>query len=544
MGRFRWHRVRTVVRGSTSTIRVKPLRYEEEYTKVAEYPPILDTSYKERMRRKFIQWHEDVKSLNTVEEKLMKINMPKYYGWQSSILKEGIIDYNMLPLVQHITRTHLLEFNDLPKSHSENEVNEVLKDESYIVKLIKIRRLEWARHILRAIENINMQPLKKALCQSVSWMMIWENLLSSNSTESYWQTCQTNIETNPRVETFWLAGFENPPKNYLKGKDPWFKELAEEIPFNRWFQYFGSPVLHIRHELPLPAIGNQQLENIDYKIPNFQCDPKVVGVRCERRVGTNIPGFWPGDPCEFGLLSYHNRGYLLNRPKSFGSEDNAEALKVQAVLASFGWLHPQACYQGFSTYNDVTYPLVTQTVITNGKLWSFYVYQLNTTLIHSENAFNNPSYNLCWSTPELKLFEEITDGKVVGFNDEVLKNLIMFYINSPKARDGVELKPYLGKEEKHIANINDDKRRVWLENAFKHMYSGRPRHRTLPEIYDWEKIYKIRHKTRPHEARKRPFELRIDPYKRRYDEHVPKYIPKKLRDEDKPKKKFEDTYYP
>jgi hypothetical protein len=69
---------------------------------------------------------------------------------------------------------------------------------------------------------------------------------------------------------------------------------------------------------------------------------------------------------------------------------------------------------GFSTFNDVTYPLVTQTVITNGKLWSFYVYQLNTTLLHGEHTFNNPRHNLCWGTPELKLFEAIEDGKVIG----------------------------------------------------------------------------------------------------------------------------------
>jgi small subunit ribosomal protein S30 len=72
---------------------------------------------------------------------------------------------------------------------------------------------------------------------------------------------------------------------------------------------------------------------------------------------------------------------------------------------------------GFSTFNDVTYPLVTQTVITNGKLWSFYVYQLNTTLLHGEHTSNNPRHNLCWGTPELKLFETVEDGKVIGKHD-------------------------------------------------------------------------------------------------------------------------------
>lgn len=60
-------------------------------------------------------------------------------------------------------------------------------------------------------------------------------------------------------------------------------------------------------------------------------------------VGT---GFWPGDPCEFGLLSYHHRGHMHQRLLQYGEEDRAEALHVQAILASFGWLLPQACYQG------------------------------------------------------------------------------------------------------------------------------------------------------------------------------------------------------
>lgn len=79
----------------------------------------------------------------------------------------------------------------------------------------------------------------------------------------------------------------------------------------------------------------------------------------------------------------------------------------------------------------MTYPLVTQTVITNGKLWSFYVYQLNTTLVHSEHTANNPRRNLCWGTPELKLFEAIEDGRVIGKHDRLPPfNFVLFLILS------------------------------------------------------------------------------------------------------------------
>jgi hypothetical protein len=32
----------------------------------------------------------------------------------------------------------------------------------------------------------------------------------------------------------------------------------------------------------------------------------------------------------------------------YGEEDRAEALHSQAIFASYGWLFPQACYQGIN----------------------------------------------------------------------------------------------------------------------------------------------------------------------------------------------------
>lgn len=239
-------------------------------------------------------------------------------------------------------------------------------------------------------------------------------------------------------------------------------------------------------------------------------------------------GFWPGDTYKFGLLSYHNRGHMLERLDT-DLVDEKEAIHRQGIMASYGWLHAQANFLGFTTFNDITYPLVTQCIVTNGQLWSFYVYQLNTMLFHHKNIKENPKKNICWATKEMKLFEEIQDGKIIGFNEDVLKTLVKFYSNASKSRDGVELEPYLSKEEKLIADYEDDEKRQWLEREYKFITSNRPRH-TLPyEIYHWEKIYKIDHKKRPFEARRRPFELFIDPWKRKYDERQSAYIPRKLR---------------
>lgn len=242
-------------------------------------------------------------------------------------------------------------------------------------------------------------------------------------------------------------------------------------------------------------------------------------------------------------MSYHGRGYIHNRKESYGSDDNQEALHCQAMKASFGWLLGQASYQGFTTYNDITYPLVTQTIITNGQLWSLYAYQLNTIEMHNDRLDSNHKHNICFGTKPLQLYECIEDGKVKGLNEDVLKMVVQFYLNSPEEREH-EMKPYLGKEEQVVADIEDDNKRCWLEDRYKHLVANRPKHFLIPETFMWERIYKMEFNSRFHEAKRRPFELGINPFKRRLDEHLPPYIPKVLRPYPKCRKKFETTYYP
>lgn len=109
-------------------------------------------------------------------------------------------------------------------------------------------------------------------------------------------------------------------------------------------------------------------------------------------------------------------------------------------------------FVGFTTVNDITYPLVTQTILTNGKEFYFYVYQLNTILLFNKNATDNPKRNLCWASGSQKLYEEVKEGKVVGLNDEVVKMLVKLYLNEPQDRLGVNLRPFLSEQEKLAAD--------------------------------------------------------------------------------------------
>lgn len=76
----------------------------EVATKV-EYPPIIDRSPKLVKEREKLEWHEAVKNCTTIEEKLIKVNIPAYWGLRTTPLENDEYHYNCLPFFQHWTRT-------------------------------------------------------------------------------------------------------------------------------------------------------------------------------------------------------------------------------------------------------------------------------------------------------------------------------------------------------------------------------------------------------------------------------------------------------
>lgn len=76
-----------------------------------------------------------------------------------------------------------------------------------------------------------------------------------------------------------------------------------------------------------------------------------------------------------------------------------------------------AFWVGFGPYTELTYPLSTQTIITDGQNYSFSAYQLNTCALYNKHSGDaNPHRNVCFSTDEMKLYDIIEDGQVKGIN--------------------------------------------------------------------------------------------------------------------------------
>ena len=516
-------------------------------TSTIAYPPILDLSYKVRVRRKEEIWYEKIKKLETVEEKLYGINMPRYYGWKSLYLKERHVLCNSLDHAQYITRTHVVNNHELPDFYNNVITSEQLDAVIQIVKnhIENILGFEYYNRLREQEITEKTAENKKKLQDDLINGIVYQinRILLATLSSNLPHLMKAQVDYEPRVEAFWFIGGIDPPTLIRKTRanSKHLKAYADD-PVNMPVQYFGSPILQLRHQFPLKEIVPlNECKNLELNVPEFKFDPRTIGHTFSYKHATCIPGFWPGDPDEFGLLSYHNINNSRNSELYY-----EDSYIVQAIFASYGWLLSQASYQGFSTVYDITYPLTSQTVFTNGQEWSFCVYQLNTTLVHSEHVDQNPKRNMCWVTKPMKLFDTIEEGKVHGFNEDVLRTLIKFYVNMPEERLNVDMKPYLGKTVKYLADIENRDRRVFLERGFKHISSNRPKHYLMPEMYAWQKIYMVDHKTRPMDKKRDPWQFGYKPTKRRLDDHLPLYVPKCLRANPKKKRvdRWAKTYYP
>lgn len=69
---------------------------------------------------------------------------------------------------------------------------------------------------------------------------------------------------------------------------------------------------------------------------------------------------------------------------------------------------------GFSTFHDLTYPLTTTTIVTDGRIFSFFASQLNTLLMHDEFIDTNTKFNVCYGLPTYELFQKIEGDEIIG----------------------------------------------------------------------------------------------------------------------------------
>ena len=81
-------------------------------TVVAQYPEI--PQFKNKDEANYVELKKQMKSLNTVEEKQIYLNKPKYWGWYSCVMNIENIPPESLSLIQYATNTTIVK-NELPE---------------------------------------------------------------------------------------------------------------------------------------------------------------------------------------------------------------------------------------------------------------------------------------------------------------------------------------------------------------------------------------------------------------------------------------------
>lgn len=120
IARSRFHRhyvIGTVQNPQAQSLLKSSCTADDEYAAEPQYPPILDLSYEPRRLRKKQAWFDQMRQLDTVEEKQIGLNMSRYYGFKCLMLNDSDFQYNCLPFFQHVTRTVLNDLNEMPASY-------------------------------------------------------------------------------------------------------------------------------------------------------------------------------------------------------------------------------------------------------------------------------------------------------------------------------------------------------------------------------------------------------------------------------------------
>ncbi|KAH8273311.1 hypothetical protein KR018_011864, partial [Drosophila ironensis] len=516
------------------------------------YPAIENPSRKSRQVREARRWHMDIQEAPTVGEKAIKMNLPRYYGYKAVAFGDSCIPYNSLPITQHYTRTVLEKLMPEPPGPATAPAEESGQSTLGDARAEAIEVLEFCHDYFRHLLQRPQFSAKDADARERMFTQLVVEQLNRTLVQllggQYPHLNETEVDFNPRHEAFWAVGGVEAAKNVVNSKKgrKWQKDEAAGLT-DRFVQYSGAPLLSLRHRRQLaPWKAQDDSSNAELRegLPSFKYDARSLGYSTKHQHACNVPGYWPSaNGNNFGIISFLSRSHLQSRRKSYGQSDLQETLDSLAIQASYALLLGQASNNGFSTYNELSYPMNTQTVITNGREWSFYEYQLNTLLLHGD-AGENRRLNFCRGTPPIALYAEMSlEGKCVGFNDEVLRQLLNFYTKVPNVvRDAQEERPYLSSSAPSHENPEQAQ---FIDKTYKHLTSNRPRHLEIPEIYLWEKLYKIDNKTRAIEAKRRFFEMDINPWQRKLNQHDREYVPKAVRPGGRKNKeeRYKRTFY-
>ncbi|XP_023334071.1 39S ribosomal protein S30, mitochondrial [Eurytemora carolleeae] len=512
----------------------------DEYSETAMYPPI--SRYRTDDEKSAAKARDLVRECDTVEEKMYQINRPKYYGWWSYIMQPDKIPADLLDFTKFSTWTHVEQ--GLPEYfHNQvldTQAKSILAEVAPLIEMV-VRDESQFREIGKYVTNDKIRFSEKFANTADSWAAYTkENIFSRNLVKKIHEVLYSHLSSShphirdsvedydARNEAFWFRGGIQPDKSMLKKREGTkkmldkhrarvsyqVKEFGDEKvkePYERALQIKHNSVVQVRHENPLSEfVSRDSALCTNISVPIVDYDPRCYGLRTVCQHGTNIPGYWPEEPNQMGLFSYHTRVNVFNHKSLGGHKVITEEVEREqdiskGILTNFAWCLPQACYLGFSPLTDLTFPLVSQSMNTDGRKWSYFAYQMNTCDLSHNNMSDHTHQNILWSADPVLLYDKVEDGKVFNYNPDSLLPLIKMFLNKPRSRE-YSMTPYLGKIGKLVNHPDNYQRKRFME-IIRNQFSNRPKTVQKPEMYLWEKLLLVDNKSMPQLAldRRRPW---------------------------------------
>lgn len=327
---------------------------------------------------------------------------------------------------QHYTKTAYLSGlpdkygliqDDTPDASGVTGIShDALTDIRSLISRVLLQEHFWhikkRRPFLYREQELVIGPLLRNLVSGLTYSLAKYNPLLLHS----------SLDLSTQVNFYWKRGQYTIPKGHRKGRIEPYR-----------FQIDDHPHSQIRITQQLPQFAPMEAY-YEAEIPEITCAPDMMPLFRRQYSNHIYTGSKLPDPACYGHTQFHlvPDRYHRDRMNKQQQSDQIEVfLRANAMASLFAWTGAQAMYQGFWSHQDVTRPFVSQAVITDGKFFSFFCYQLNTVALCAQTDVDNPRKNVLWGTESLPLYDSIQDGEVVGMNDEVVKLLVQFLVNQP-----------------------------------------------------------------------------------------------------------------
>ncbi|XP_026176646.1 large ribosomal subunit protein mL65 [Mastacembelus armatus] len=400
--------------------RNQKLVHTEAAVKEPAYPPIVPSLTAKSKSARLRQIQEQVEKIRAspVQEKLSlitRIQRKKFVVYPQTFARNADRWY------QHFTKTAYIP--GLPEKFTQgSETTAVpgIDDDAFAdirsmvtrVILQDYWHIKKRKPFLYREQELTVGPFLRNLVTGLTYSLTRYNPLLPLS----------SLDISPQVNFYWRRGQRIIPKGHRKGRlEP------------TRFQIDDHPHSQIRITQQLPQFVPLEA-SCSAEVPVITYAPNLLPMFTRQYDNNIFTGAKLPDPACYGHTQFHfvPDRYHRDRMARKQQSDQVEVfLRANGLASLFAWTGAQAMYQGFWNHEDVTRPFVSQAVITDGKFFSFFCYQLNTVALSVETDANNPRKNILWGTESLQLYESVQDGAVMGLNDGVIKLLVQFLMNRP-----------------------------------------------------------------------------------------------------------------